>query len=66
MFCLEIKCILDEMQEYFVKFGGCKLEGKIWYVVKLLIICNDYIYSVDILLSVDILKLSMYMLCMDE
>ncbi|XP_052711005.1 2'-5'-oligoadenylate synthase 3-like [Crassostrea angulata] len=53
----EIKRILDEMQEYFVKFGGCKLEGKTWHAVKLLITCNDHTHSVDILPSVDILKL---------
>lgn len=53
----EIKRILDEMQEYFVKFGGCKLEGKTWHAVKLLITCNDHTHSVDILPSVDIFKL---------
>lgn len=53
----EIKRILDEMQEYFVKFGGCNLEEKTCHAVKLLITCNDHTHSVDILPSVDILKL---------
>lgn len=53
----KIKRILDEMQVYLVEYSGCKLEGTTWHAVKVLITSNGHTHSVDILPSVDILKL---------
>lgn len=47
------------MKVYFGIYGGCDVEGIILYVVKVFVICYGYFYSVDILLSVDILRYSM-------
>lgn len=54
-----LKDILVWMKVYFGIYGGCDVEGIILYVVKVFVICYGYFYSVDILLSVDILRYGM-------